>query len=196
MSEWSYIMSVNLSSKLESGHVYRREDLTQFSKAVDRDLSTLVERGELEKVAAGLYYKPAQSRFGQLPPNENELVASFLKEKKFLLYSWNQYNALGLGLTQLYNRFVVYNHKRHGLFKLAGREFEFKNFARGFPKKLSPEFLLVDLLNNLSELAEDADLVKMNLKKKLSSFDLKKVHENCESYGKVSTKKFLRGICH
>lgn len=185
-----------LASQLKAGHVYRREDLTEFSKAVDRDLAVLVDQGSLEKIAAGLYYKPAHSRFGKLPPDETELVASFLKEKKFLLYSWNQYNALGLGLTQLYNRSVVYNHKRHGVFNLAGREFDFKNFSRGFPKKLTPEFLLVDLLNNLSELAEDSELVKSNVRENISNFDLKKVHRNSEEYGKISTKNFLKGICH
>ena len=49
---------------------------------------------------------------------------------------WNQYNALGLGLTQLYNRLIVYNHKRHGIFKLGNKTFDFRRPARGFPMKL------------------------------------------------------------
>src|SRR5688572_29733901 len=93
-----------LVSHLKSGRVYRREALLPFSKAVDRDLMDLTTEGVLEKVAAGLYYKPATSRFGSLPPDDKELVKEFLRDNNFLLYSWNHYNSLGLGLTQLYNR--------------------------------------------------------------------------------------------
>ena len=185
-----------LRSHLKVGQVYRRGDLTKFSKAVDRDLMGLVQQGILEKIGAGLYYRPANSRFGALPPNNEALVARFLKDQNFLLYSWNQYNALGLGLTQLYNRVVVYNHKRHGVFKLGDQEFDFRNFARGFPKKLTAEFLLVDLLNNLLQLAEDADWVKVNIKQQLAKFDVKKVLKNSEEYGKIATQHFLKEICH
>src|SRR3989338_7422643 len=93
--------SQKLSHHLKLGYVYRREDLLAHSKAVDRDLITLSDRGVLEKVAPGLYYAPKTSRFGTLPPNENVLVKAFLKDNQFLLVSWNAYNALGLGLTQV-----------------------------------------------------------------------------------------------
>jgi hypothetical protein len=38
---------------------------------------------------------------------------------RFLLTSPNAYNTLGVGTTQLYDKTVVYNHKRHGHFMLA-----------------------------------------------------------------------------
>jgi len=140
---------------LKPGHVYRRENLLTYSKAVDRDLVRLILEGLLEKVAPGLYYAPKVSRFGHLPPDNKTLVNAFLRDDDFLLLSWNEYNALGLGLTQLYNRTVVYNYKRHGVFTLGGKGFDFRRPARGFPKKLTPGFLIVDLLNNLNELAEE-----------------------------------------
>src|SRR5262245_17459882 len=132
-----------LVSNLKTGHVYRRESLLSFSKAVDRDLEKLLNKGMLEKLAPGLYYKPTHSRYGLLPSKDEELIRCFLRDDPFLLYSWNQYNTLGLGLTQLYNRAVVYNRKRHGLLNLGGKEFDFRRPLRGFPKKLSKEFLLV-----------------------------------------------------
>lgn len=154
----------NLALHLRAGRVYRRDELLSFSKALDRDLSLLTAKGVLERLGAGLYYKPAKSLFGLLPPDNQELVKAFLKNDDFLLYSWSQYNSLGLGLTQLCNQPVVYNRKRHGLFKLGNKTFDFRMVLRGFPKKLTPEFLLVDLVNNLSELAEDVDFVKEHLK--------------------------------
>jgi len=190
------ITSKKFASHLRAGRVYRRDDLSSFSKAVDRDLSVLTHSGYLEKVAAGLYYMPAKSRFGVLPPKDRDLVKGFLKEDTFLLYSWNQYNALGLGLTQLYNQPVVYNHKRHGLFKLGNKTFDFRRSSRGFPHKLTREFLLVDVVNNLNELAEDRDSVKVKIKKALNKFDLKKLTYYSKKYGKLGTKRFFESLIH
>lgn len=176
---------------MRAGHVYRRDMLLPHSKALDRDLDTLVEKGLLRKLAGGLYYKPAMSEFGALPPKDDDLVSRFLRDNKFLLYSWNQYNSLGVGLTQLYNRVVVLNHKRHGVFKLGNKEFDFRRLSKGFPNELSPEFLLVDLLNNLKLLAEDTFLVKQNIYKCLARFDQKKLLQLAKKYGKVSTRKFF-----
>lgn len=186
----------HLNKQMRAGHVYRRDMLLPHSKALDRDLDTLVEKGLLKKLAMGLYYKPAQSLFGALPPKDDNLVSCFLRDDKFLMVSWNQYNSLGLGLTQLYNRVVVLNRKRHGVFKLGNREFDFRRSSKGFPSKVTPEFLLVDLTNNLSELAEDTSLVKENIFKNLDKFDQTKLTCLARDYGKISTKRFFEEIYH
>lgn len=186
----------NLNQHMSSGGVYRREMLLPFSRAVDRDLETLVEKGALQKLAGGLYYKPAMSAFGMLPPKDSDVVSCFLRDNHFLLYSWHQYNALGLGLTQLYNRLVVLNRKRHGVFKLGNKEFDFRRSNRSFPSKLTTEFLLVDLVNNLNELAEDTSFVKERIRKSLSDFDRNKVLRMAKQYGKVGTKHFFEEISH
>lgn len=181
-----------IAQHLKSGQVYRREDLTLYSNAVDRDLANLVARGTLEKVAPGLYYAPKNSRFGTLPPDDKKLLRAFLRDDNFLSLNWDQYNALGLGLTQLYNRTIVYNRKRHGTFKLSNKTFDFRRPAYGFPRKLSFAFLVVDLLNNLNELADDhADTVQMKIKNTLSPELLKQAALFAKKYGKVATKKFF-----
>lgn len=184
-----------LTRHLKAGHVYRRESLSPYSTAIDRDLAHLALGGVLEKVAPGLYYAPKTSRFGQLPPDDKVLVEAFLREDDFLLLSWNEYNTLGLGLTQLYNHVVVYNYKRHGNFKLGDKEFYFRRPARGFPKKLTPAFLIVDLLNNLNEIAEeDIEMLKMKIKTDISLQLLKQAAYDARKYGKVSTKKFFHEL--
>jgi hypothetical protein len=92
-------------------------------------------------------------------------VRVFLKSNDFLLTSPNLYNSLGVKTTQLYNKRVVYNHKRHGQFQLGGKVFDF-HLKHKFPRELSEEFLLVDLLNNLNELAEDREDVLQSVKEK------------------------------
>ena len=111
----------HLKEHLKPGQVYRRADLEQWSKAVDRHLQYLVKEGTLQKMSSGLYYCPEKASFGQVPPEDKEIVRAFLKSNDFLLTSPNLYNSLGVGTTQLYNKRVVYNHKRHGSLRLEGR---------------------------------------------------------------------------
>lgn len=184
----------NLMNHLELGKVYRRESLMPYTKAVDRDLKSLSKSGTLKKVAPGLYYYPKISRFGELPPSDYELISSFLKDDPFLSFTWNDYNTLQLGLTQLYNKVVVYNRKRHEEVRLGNKLFDFRRPTKGFPPELCKEFLLVDLLNNLSELTDDPEELKNHVRERLTFFDLKKLKEMSKWYGKVSARKFLEGI--
>jgi hypothetical protein len=98
---------------------------------------------------------------------------------------------LGLGTTQLYNSTWVYNHKRHGVFKLGNRQFHFRVKPR-FPKKLTPEFLYIDLLNNLGELAEDRDAVLSHARAKLWSFNQSVLLKALGNYGSMATRKRVR----
>ena len=177
-----------LAARLQTGRVYRREDLARMSKAVDRQLSELVSTGVLKKLAQGLYYAPKKSSFGLLPPTDEQVVRGFLRNKDFLVFSPSSYNTVGLGTTQLYNSTLVYNYKRHGVFKLGNRQFHFRVKPR-FPKKLTPEFLYVDLLNNLDVLAEDRDAVLRQARTKLLSFNQKLLQKALDNYGNMATRK-------
>lgn len=179
-----------LKKHLKVGHVYRREDLCKWSTAIDRHLEELVENGQLEKLARGLYYVPKTSVFGKVPPAENFIIEGFLKDDRFLLVSPNLYNTLGLGTTQLYNKKIVYNHKRHGKFRLGNREFEFRR-KYAFPSKLSPEFLLIDLANNLNELAEDKDELIKKIRSKASQMQPRTLRLMVKKYASMKTKKML-----
>ena len=183
--------AAHLAGQLQAGRVYRREDLARLSTAVDRHLRALVATGKLKKLAQGLYHAPKQSSFGLLPPADEQVVGGFLRDKNFLVFSPSAYNAVGLGTTQLYNRTLVYNHKRHGVFRLGNRQFDFRMKPR-FPKKLTPEFLYVDLLNNLEELAEDRDAVLHQARSKLASFDSARLQSAASSFGSVATRKRLQ----
>jgi hypothetical protein len=183
--------AAHLAGELQAGRVYRREDLARLSTAVDRHLRELVATGKLKKLAQGLYHVPKSSGFGALPPVDEQVVGGFLRDKDFLVFSPSAYNAVGLGTTQLYNRTLVYNHKRHGVFRLGSRQFDFRVKPR-FPKKLTPEFLYVDLLNNLDELAEEREAVLRQARGKLPSFDSTRLRRAVDSFGNVATRKRLR----
>lgn len=181
-----------LVQHLRAGKVYRREDLVPYSTSVDRELQQLVAAGRLTKAAQGLYYAPRKSVFGDAPPAEEFLLAAFLKDKEFLSFNPSVYNSLRLGTTQLYNKTIVYNHKRHGMFELDHRRYDFRMKHRfPLPNQVTAEYLLVDMLNNLSELAEDDEMVLERAQQKLNQFDAKKLAKALADYGSVATKKLV-----
>jgi len=179
-----------LKRHLRTGQVYRREDLARWSNAVDRHLKQLLSDGTLTKLAGGLYLYPKETVFGKAPPEDDRLVSTFLKDNRFLLASPNAYNTLSVGTTQLYNKTVVYNHKRHGDFVLGGRKFDFR-MKPSFPNKLSREFLLVDLVNNVNRLAESRNEVLARVKQHATSYDARKLQRAAREYGNVRTRKFF-----
>jgi hypothetical protein len=179
-----------LKRHLKPGGVYRREDLARWSNAVDRHLKQLVDSNVLVKLAGGLYAYPKDTDFGRAPPADDALVEAFLKDRRFLLASPNAYNSLGVGTTQLYDQTVVYNSKRHGTFQLGGRKFSFR-VKPHFPRSLSREFLLVDLMNNLDALAEAKNEVLDRVKERAASFDGPRLRRAVRDYGNVRTRKFF-----
>lgn len=181
-----------LGRAFRTGKVYRREDLLPYSNSIDRDLQRLLAEGTLRKLAHGLYYKPKKNVFGDVPPEEKDLINSFLRDKNFLTFNPSVYNTLRLGTSQLYNKTVVYNHKRHGEFKLGNRTYDFRMKHR-FPKanQVTAEFLLVDMLNNLSELAEDEAVVLKQAKRRLGDFDSNRLRKMVADYGSVATRRLF-----
>lgn len=184
----------NLLKELRRGKVYRREELATHSRSVDRDLQRLSKEGSLHKVGAGLYLYPKNSRWGFLPAENKELAKSFLKTSDFLVITNNHYNPLGLGMTQLWNEVRVYNKRRHQKVVLAGVKFDFQVPFNGYPKQLTVEFLLVDLVNNLASCGESPAAIKERLSKSLDKFDKKLLLQLSQKYGKLATKKYFRSL--
>ena len=182
-----------LKQHLQAGQVYRRAQLAQWSNAVDRHIQQLLDDGTLVKLNGGLYHYPEKTTFGAAPADDAVLVSAFLKDDRFLITSPNAYNALGVGATQLYNDTVVYNHKRHGRYTLGGRVFDFR-VKPDLPTKLSHEFLLVDLVNNLEQLAENTAQVKARVADKVASMDHRTLAQAVRYYGKVGTRKFFAAL--
>ncbi|MCR5862347.1 hypothetical protein LRS05_09395 [Flavobacterium sp. J372] len=74
--------------------------------------------------------------------------------------------------------------------ELGGRKFFFHIKPR-FPKEVTQEFLLVDLVNNLDALAEDTNLVLSKVQSKVRTLDMEKLRQNVKAYGSVKAKKLF-----
>lgn len=180
------------ANKLRPGQAYRRAVLAEWSTSVDRHLKQAVEAGVLTKASGGLYYAPKQTAFGAAPAEDATLVSAFLKGSPFLMASPNAYNGLGVGTTQLHNKTVVYNHKRHGQFTLGGRTYDFR-MKPTFPRRLSREFLLVDLVNNVDQLGEDTGEVLARVKDRLPASDAARLRMAVRTYATERAKRFFKG---
>ena len=179
-----------LKKHLKRGTIYRRSDLEQWSKSIDRELATLLKEGTLQKVATGIYYFPKKNAFGNEPPEEGKLIKQFLKSDNFLITSYNRFNGLGLGTTQLYNQKIVYNHSRSGEFKLGNHKFIFKK-KNQFPDQPTKEFIFIDLLNNLKGLAEDQPRILKKVYEKITDMNTTEFKEALRQYGTPRTRKLL-----
>jgi hypothetical protein len=76
---------------------------------------------------------------------------------------------------------------------LNGKHFEFK-LKTSFPKTVTKEFLLVDLLNHLEYLAEEQDSVINKLPSKLKVYNLTELMKITQQYGSGKTKRILKSL--
>lgn len=178
-----------IKNQLSSGGVYRRSDFPNISN-IDRLLKKLLDNNVLQKVQNGLYFFPKKTVFGQVPPDTKKLLKKFLNDDHFATYNLSQFNSLGLGTTQLYDTQIVFNRKRSGEIKLAGRTYIFYRW-REAPKSLSKEFLLVELFNKANYLTEDFEKILKNLEKKLTEFNKEKLLKFVDHFGTKSTQNKL-----
>jgi hypothetical protein len=63
-----------------------------------------------------------------------------------------------------------------------------------FPKKITREYLLVDLINNLDSLAEDASKAINKLQNTLHSFNTDALMRATQQYGTGKTKRILKSM--
>src|SRR5690625_615673 len=81
--------------------------------AATKAMQRLIEKGKVRRVSTGLFYKPKESMFGDLPPREEKLIEPYLYEDgKRIAY------ITGLSL---YNRLVLTTQVPKSL-KIASRE--------------------------------------------------------------------------
>lgn len=182
----------SLLKSMKVGKIYRQSELQEDWPNSSHDLKALVDSGDLKKVSAGLYYRPQMSKYGSVAPADKELVKSFLKDDDFLLVDVNSYNSLVSGLTQLSMGLKVLNRRRHGQFSLAGFKFDFR-VRRDYPSKVTKEFLLVDMLDNVKEV-EDGTSLKEKVSSRLSEYNSKNLLRMAKKYGNRSTQNFLKQV--
>lgn len=181
-------MTAPAKPRLKRGLVYRTEDFSRWATNPPRLAKRLVSEGKLMPLAQGLYAFPILSRFGPVPPTDEELMKAFLKGGPFVITGPELWNALGLGATALHSAPLVYNTKRSGRFVLGGRAFLLRRVA--FPENPPPEWFVVDLLEHADQAGVGREAVFNSLEKALHAgrFDGEKLLSMATQYGTRATR--------
>lgn len=102
----------NIIKKIPKGKTfgYKTFDTLESSyTTIAKTLERLVKKGTIKKISKGVFYKPKQTVFGELKPNQTEILKPYLFEKgKRIAYITDiaLYNQLGL-TTQIPNEYKV-----------------------------------------------------------------------------------------
>jgi hypothetical protein len=150
-----------------------------------------VQTGKLVPLARGLFTRPKRSRFGDVPPSDEEVLRAFLDDTPFVFTGPDRWNALGLGTTAVFAEPLVYNHKRSGRFVLGGRAFQLRRVA--FPEAPPPEWYVVDLLEHARQAGASRGDIAKSLARALVSgrFDPERLRSMAERYATQSTRDFI-----
>lgn len=170
------------------GRVYRTRDLAAWSANAPRLAKRLVREDRLVPLAHGLFTHPRKGRYGDVPPEDEEVMRAFLDGGKFVFTGPERWKALGLGSTAMYAAPLVYNTKRSGTFELGGRRFVLRRVA--FPPRPVPEWFVVDLFEN----ADGAGVAPVDVAAALQravaagQFDTERLREMAKRYGTRRTR--------
>jgi len=180
-------MSLAAQPNLEPGKAFRTRELRLFGANPARLARRLMREGKLQQAAHGLFYAPVQSRFGQAPPPEDEILRGFLDGSPFVITGPPKWNTLGLGATAMFASTLAYNQKRTGEFNFDGRRFLLRRVY--FPENPSPEWFVVDLLQHHDmagvSLAELKDRLIATLRE--GRWDRDRLRTMAEQYGTKAT---------
>lgn len=177
--------------RLSSGKVYRTNDLSRWNTNPSRMAQRLVREGELTYLTKGLYYRPRQSRFGEVPPKREELLRAFLHNNRFLITGPELWTELGLGATAVFPYVLAYNTKRSGYFNLGGRTYYLRRIP--FPANPSAEWFIVDLIEHYDMAGVSLDVIEKNLGKALRAnrFNKELLSQMGANYGKMRTRSLI-----
>lgn len=92
----------NTINRFPKGYVFTYEDFSievKKKEAVIKALNRMVEAGKISKLSKGKYYKPEKTPFGEVQPDQEQVVKDLLEDDGKLigyLTGYSIYNKLGL----------------------------------------------------------------------------------------------------
>jgi hypothetical protein len=177
--------------KLKPGRVYRTQELLRWGRNATRLARRLERMKLLLSLGHGLYFRPEQSRFGPVPPTDEEVLRGFLKGAPFLLSGSSRWNALGLGSSAVAAEQLVYNTKRTGTFRFGNRAYRFRRVR--FPRSPAPEWFAVDLLQNHELAGVGLGQLREGLERALRAGRLRaqQLRESAARYGTRRTRSLI-----
>ena len=128
---------------------YRKELACQVTEeAFYKTLERMCKENELVKIAKGTYHLPKISKYGIVPPSDEEMVSSFTKNNTGIIIGYSLYNELGL-TTQVPKSVLVMSNALDGITKNI-RNIEIKRVNIDFSKEIKNMIRGLDVLQNFN----------------------------------------------
>ena len=119
-----------------------------FYKALER----MVKANYLIKISKGLYARPEQSKYGIVPPSEEQIVANFIENSRGIIIGYHLYNALNIS-TQISKNLKIYCNAIDQVTKSIGNIFiERKEIE--FSEEVRKVVEMLEVLNNFNTIQE------------------------------------------
>jgi len=160
----------NEISKLADGTTFKYEQLAiepQEYVAAAKVIERLIAKGVIKRISTGVFYKPKKTVFGELRPNEDELLKPYLFEKgKRIAYitGTSLYNKMGLTTQIPKNIKIASRDKRISVSRGNVKATPVKSYVDVNDKN----FYLLELLDVLKGFKEIPDLDKSSAIKIIS----------------------------
>lgn len=145
--------------RLPKGYIFTYVDfITEVNKkeAVIKALNRMVESGKISKLAKGKYYKPEKTPFGNLQPNQSQVVKDLLEDNgKILGYltGYSIYNQLGL-TTQLSNTIQIGKNEIRPNFKRERYTISFIKQKNTITKENIPLLQILDAVRYIKKIPD------------------------------------------
>ncbi|MFI3263052.1 MAG: DUF6088 family protein [Rikenellaceae bacterium] len=174
----------NTINRFPIGYVFTYNDfnieVTQKEAAI-KHLNRLVQNGKLAKLSKGKYYKPEQTRFGQLPVSEYQVVKDLLEQDGRVIgyiTGYRAYNMMHL-TTQVPNTIHIGTNKFknptvRGVYKI---KFVVQNNT--ITKESIPLLRFLDAIKNIKKipgtLTDEAVVILLGILRDLSQNELQNI---------------------
>jgi hypothetical protein len=163
--------------KLKEGTTFKYQQLSIESSeysAAAKGIERLIEKGIIKRVSTGVFYKPKKTIFGELKPNEEELLKSYLfQNNKRIAYitGISLYNRMGL-TTQVPRNIKIASRDKRITVSVGNIK---GNPVKSYVDITDKNFFLLEILDALKDFKKIPDLDK-NAGIKIISNQLKKLN--------------------
>lgn len=150
---------VYIIGRLPKGYVFTYIDFTMEvgqKEAVIKALNRMVASGKIAKLAKGKYYKPEYTPFGNLQPNQEQVVKDLLEENGKIsgyLTGYSIYNKLGL-TTQVSNTIQIGKNQVRPNFKRERYTIAFVNQKNTITKENTPLLQVLDAIRYVKKIPD------------------------------------------
>ncbi len=157
MKTSDYIVST--IDRLPKGYVFTYVDfMTEVSQkeAVIKALNRMVQAGKIAKLSKGKYYKPENTVFGPLLPNQNQIVKDLLEEDGKItgyLTGYSIYNQLGL-TTQISNTIQIGKRDIRPAFQRERYTISFMKQKNTITKENIPLLQILDAIRTIKKIPD------------------------------------------